>query len=321
MHFTNWKGHQDSVTCVICDGDRAISGSEDKTIRVWDLKTETTVNCIVGVFNDAVMSVVSNPTKSHQVFAAAGKTIYEFDLRNYDVCLKEYSNCFSENDDDISQIVIDDDGHYLASADDSGSVSIYNLWTEQNEITVTDMHSNICSSVMFYREGRNVSVISGGMDFKVYNWNLEGDVLHEWSINPSQDPGTSYINPPFVTSLCKDYRSNNIFCSCGDGSLRQLLFNNNEYLQEVNTSTRPHYAACTQVLSAYNSEGTHLLIGAGDDMKISVSSNTGNTKYDQQLHVKLRNKPNCCAFVDSSSPSSILVASTAQYILNIHGIA
>ena len=34
------------------------------------------------------------------------------------------------------------------------SVSIYNLWTEQNEIVVNDIHSNICTSVMFYNQGR-----------------------------------------------------------------------------------------------------------------------------------------------------------------------
>ena len=39
-----YEGHTGSVLCIAmsCDRESAISGSEDKTVRVWDLKTK---NC------------------------------------------------------------------------------------------------------------------------------------------------------------------------------------------------------------------------------------------------------------------------------------
>ncbi|CAL1539696.1 unnamed protein product [Lymnaea stagnalis] len=41
-------GHSDSVQCVTCDTERIASGSADKTIRVWDIKTKELLHVLKG---------------------------------------------------------------------------------------------------------------------------------------------------------------------------------------------------------------------------------------------------------------------------------
>ena len=95
MKFSNLISHQDSVNSVIAEGTRVISGSDDETVRIWDLRTEETTHRICGVFSSPVMSVTSNPVNPYQVFAASGRTIYEFDIRNVDHVVKEQKHVCS----------------------------------------------------------------------------------------------------------------------------------------------------------------------------------------------------------------------------------
>jgi WD40 repeat protein len=42
------EGHNDRVFCVdvFCNDTRAISGSENETLKVWDLSPQATVRCL-----------------------------------------------------------------------------------------------------------------------------------------------------------------------------------------------------------------------------------------------------------------------------------
>ena len=38
-HVRTFEGHSEGISCVQFDGSRIVSGSHDKTIRVWNIKT------------------------------------------------------------------------------------------------------------------------------------------------------------------------------------------------------------------------------------------------------------------------------------------
>ena len=40
-HVRTFEGHSEGISCVQFDGSRIVSGSHDKTIRVWNIKTNS----------------------------------------------------------------------------------------------------------------------------------------------------------------------------------------------------------------------------------------------------------------------------------------
>ena len=69
-------------------------------------------------------------------------------------------------------------------------------------------------------------------------------------------------------------------------------------------------------------EGSSLVFSVGIDRRMSICSKTANTRrFDQQLHVKLRNIPNSLCFVDTLSDNMVLSCSDNNYLLQIKDIA
>ena len=69
-------------------------------------------------------------------------------------------------------------------------------------------------------------------------------------------------------------------------------------------------------------EGSSLVFSVGADSRMSICSKTANThRFDQQLHVKLRNTPNSLCFVDTLSDNMVLSCSSSNYLLQIKEIA
>ena len=49
------RGHTDSVTCVGFDAHCIISGSEDKTVRVWDSLSQLLIITLTGMHSHSVV--------------------------------------------------------------------------------------------------------------------------------------------------------------------------------------------------------------------------------------------------------------------------
>lgn len=64
---TIFKGHKGSVLCLAHCNSLLLSGSEDKTARVWDLRTSRTALCLVA--GEQVTSVAFAPTISAEPVA------------------------------------------------------------------------------------------------------------------------------------------------------------------------------------------------------------------------------------------------------------
>src|SRR5882757_298767 len=58
-----WIGHSGAVMCISCspDGYHIVTGSIDKTIRIWDVEAGTTIGNPLRGHTDAVFSVASSP--------------------------------------------------------------------------------------------------------------------------------------------------------------------------------------------------------------------------------------------------------------------
>ena len=74
------RGHEGAVNCVHAskDGTRLVSGGDDQTVRVWDVKTGKLVSTMSG-HDDRVLSVCFSPDGKKIASGARDKTVRIWD--------------------------------------------------------------------------------------------------------------------------------------------------------------------------------------------------------------------------------------------------
>lgn len=82
MKFDPLYGHSDGVNCLTYWNTIVASGSDDHTVRLWDLRAMSCTNCLDGFFHQRIVSICHNPRLTRQLFIACGNKVMEFDVRN-----------------------------------------------------------------------------------------------------------------------------------------------------------------------------------------------------------------------------------------------
>lgn len=196
------RGHTGSILCCATSRtspDEVVSSSEDGSVRVFDLRTEKCSvrhECFGG---EAVASVSRNPANSTELYAAAGPVLYCLDLRvgsssrelqRYDFSLEE-----------INQVVVNQKGTYVATADDSGDVKVIDVQNGKLYRTLRGVHTNICSAVQFHPQ-KPWEVVSGALDSKIVKWDFsKGKDLTSVDLVGGNANLGQLCNPPFVHAL------------------------------------------------------------------------------------------------------------------------
>lgn len=172
-----------------------LSGSEDGTARLWDIKSGTrAIKCILAPDKEAVTSVAFYPSNSpiysvdnkntsllsneYTVYMSCASNVYGYDIRNTtSPILKEYTHDLSaqlQNQDEINQLsfVFAKHGNapsstspcFIAAADDYGQVRISNvnqLETKSNNSAkvfqhAQSDHSAIVTNAIFQPKARHI---------------------------------------------------------------------------------------------------------------------------------------------------------------------
>ena len=79
MKFDPLYGHNDGVNCLTYWNTIAASGSDDHTVRLWDLRTMGCINILDGFFNKRIVSICHNPRMMQQLFVACGNQVLEYE--------------------------------------------------------------------------------------------------------------------------------------------------------------------------------------------------------------------------------------------------
>ena len=118
------------------------------------------------------------------------------------------------------------------------------------------------------------------------------------------------------------YVDDMVYVGCQDGSLRCINPSCKDIELENYIICKPHQDCVKKITCGKNMEGSILLFTVGNDSRLSVCSKTATgRRFDQQLHVKLRNVPNSLCFVDTLNENMVLSCSNSNYLLMISDIA
>jgi WD40 repeat protein len=169
---TTLTGHRWWVRSVAIssDGETLVSGSRDKTIKIWNLKTETLVNTLTG--HDLwVRSVAISPDGQTLVSGSYDHTIKIWNLK-----MGKLLNSLAGHGDAIWSVALSPDGQAIVSGSHDDTIKIWNLKTGEllNSLLA---NSNGVAAIAISPDGQ--TVVSGGFDNSIKIWDLKtGQLLH-----------------------------------------------------------------------------------------------------------------------------------------------
>lgn len=173
-HLTGHRGEVRTLHCPVGD-ERLASGSEDGTVRVWDLNAGRTARALILTSEPdcAVNAVCMGATPgaaSNLVFAAAGVHVFGFDLRAPGLVLHDPERRLVDvARDEIGHLLLDEASGVLAAADDAGEVHLLDTRAGRPTLTLSGVHTSICSWVAF-RPGVGSELCSVGLDALCVRW-------------------------------------------------------------------------------------------------------------------------------------------------------
>jgi WD40 repeat protein/tRNA A-37 threonylcarbamoyl transferase component Bud32 len=163
------KGHSDCVYSVAIsqDGKTLASGSQDKTVKLWDLRTgqelPTHING-TGFLNGAIYSIVFCPDGETLASAGADKTVK---LRNLRTGLE--IRTLRGHSGLVYSVAISQDGQTIVSGSYDGTVKVWDLNTGREIRTLLGYISPVYS-IAISRNGK--IIVSGSDDGNARLWDL-----------------------------------------------------------------------------------------------------------------------------------------------------
>lgn len=159
------KGHSSDVNSVAFspDGQFLATGSDDKTIKIWNLKTRQKIHTL-NRHSGWIWAVAIAPDGKTLASAGADKTI-----KLWNVATGELIRNFQGHSQGVASIAFSPDGKTLVSGSLDKTIKLWNLETAQ-EIRTLQGHANAVANVAFSPDGKTLA--SGSWDKTIKLWNL-----------------------------------------------------------------------------------------------------------------------------------------------------
>jgi WD40 repeat protein len=157
--------HTDAVfsLAIMPDGKTLVTGSGDKTIKIWNLSTGELKNTLIG-HTDAVFSLAMTPDGQTLVSGSGDKTIKIWNLSTGRI-----KSTLTGHTDVVISCAISKDGKTLVTGSGDKTIKIWNLSTGQLKNTLIG-HTNGVRALAITPDGQ--TLVSGSGDNSIKIWNL-----------------------------------------------------------------------------------------------------------------------------------------------------
>ncbi|KAG7414058.1 Vegetative incompatibility protein HET-E-1 [Fusarium oxysporum f. sp. rapae] len=211
------EGHTNTVNSVVFspDGRRIASGSDDKTVKIWDMATgeEQTLKGHISMVSSVVFSLdgrhiasgssdytikiwdvatgeEEQTLKGHMsivssvVFSPDGRRIasgsWDNTIKIWDIATGEVEQTLKSHTDTVNSVVFSSDGRRIASGSDDNTVKIWDMATCDEELTLKG-HMSTVNSVVFSPDGRRIA--SGSSDNTIKIWDIAtGSIVESFDV-------------------------------------------------------------------------------------------------------------------------------------------
>jgi WD40 repeat protein len=166
------EGHKKMVSsvAVTANGKRAVSASDDRTLKVWDLETGRALRTLEG-HSDGVKGVALTADGKRAVSASADKT-----LKVWDLDTGRALRTLEGHSDGVKGVALTADGKRAVSASDDRTLKVWDLETGRELRTLIGHTGPVSHAVVTADERR---VVSASWDKTLKVWDLKtGCELH-----------------------------------------------------------------------------------------------------------------------------------------------
>jgi WD40 repeat protein len=262
--YEQWSlsGHRKAISCVKIkecenrfDEENSVkskllvfTGSEDSTVRIWDCSTHKPIKCFAQCFNGLEVDLLDfHPVNCSVLFVVCGNQLFSVDFQLSPAMIeKSVLDTFSQSgviSGDINSLAIHGERLQLAISDDSYSIYLIPFSKEGLFLppatasssssfypSLRRVHTNIIYSLLFTNNTRKEELFSGGFDFCLCLWDLDGRNRLNRSItittNEELKNDNQTLNPPFIYCLQLMFNNRLLVVALGDGfvSLLTALF-------------------------------------------------------------------------------------------------
>jgi WD40 repeat protein len=162
------EGHSDEVTAVALSWDgrcrRIVSGSRDRTVKVWDLESGRQLHTLKG-HSDAVTCVTVTPNGRLIVSGSEDHT-----LRVWDMESTQEVRTLPGHSAEVNGVAVTPDGRRVVSASSDRTLKIWDLESGR-ELRTLNGHNGEVKAVAVCLDGRRV--VSGAFDQMLKVWDLD----------------------------------------------------------------------------------------------------------------------------------------------------
>jgi len=310
------RGHQGSVLCLDHSSSIShesseppsttvaaslLSGSEDHTARLWDLRANLRASLCIKT-HGPVLSVAFGPkwkslnpdppspfSREYSIFLSVENHVYGYDLRKAtSPILQEPSSDLSpilESEDEVNQIALSPVRRnrplHLAAADDAGTVRVTDCLEEGStprKRILQHADDAMVTSVAFRpRCNKSLELASGGTDCTVVLWDAQKPrrPLSSQHITNTDAGANQVCNPPMVHSLTWSPSGRLLAAGLGDGSLSVMSVENRSLVQVVRLEDAHSGSVASVVFMRWSSSqhvaaNDRIMVSTGNDCTVAV---------------------------------------------------
>ena len=169
-----FNGHTDDVSSVAFsrDGSRIASGSEDATIRLWNVETGAAVGSPLIGHHGPVDSVTFSPDGTKIASSSADGTVRVWNVEDMETgvvvgeVLRRYLGHYG-----ATSVAFSPDGARIASSASYGRIEVHNLATIGRTGPLHMTHCLGATSIAFFPDGTRI--VSGSIDLTIQVWDAK----------------------------------------------------------------------------------------------------------------------------------------------------
>ena len=171
-----WTGHASTVLSVGCspNGTRVVTGSQDKTIRIWDVESGSVVGEPLTGHTSSVDSVAYSPDGRRIISGSYDRTIRIWDAETGALV----GNPLYGHTDSVRSVACASNGRHIISGSNDSTIRIWDFEANTEAGKPNETNTYPVQSVNYSSDGQNTA--SGPYDGTTHVW----DALPYVSIRP-----------------------------------------------------------------------------------------------------------------------------------------
>ena len=209
-------GHTDKVWCAAfsIDGKQFVSGSRDRTVRLWDAQTGNTVLGPLKLHTGGVCSVAFSPDGRRISSGSRDRTLLVW----HTVTGKVVAGPFKGHTDSIWSVKFSPDGNRIASGSRDQTIRIWDAQTGVLLVRPLRGHTDGVTSVAFNGDG--AQIVSGSWDKTIRVWDAQKGRLVWGPLKGHNSPVSFVLFAPDSNRIVSASRYGNVCAwNAGTGAL------------------------------------------------------------------------------------------------------